>query len=58
MTPLGLSPFLKITMKRSSTFSTLALALLLGLLPPTALAGDGHDHGEAPAAAAGTALPR
>jgi hypothetical protein len=45
-------------MKLSSTFSTLALALLLGLLPATALAGPGHDHGEAPAAAAGTALPR
>ena len=42
----------------SSTFSALGLALLLGLLPPTALAGAGHDHGEAPAAAAGTALPR
>ena len=58
MTPLGLSPLLKITMKLSSTFSTLGLALLLGLLPATALAGPGHDHGEAPAAAAGTALPR
>ena len=45
-------------MKLSSAFSTLGLALLLGLLPPTALAGAGHDHGEAPAAAAGTALPR
>lgn len=47
-------------MKLSSAFSTLALllGLLLGVLPPTALAGPGHDHGEAPAAAAGTALPR
>lgn len=47
-------------MTLSSAFSTLGLALLLGLLSPTALAGDGHDHGEAPApaAAAGTALPR
>ena len=45
-------------MTLSSAFSTLGLALLLGLLPPTALAGAGHDHGEAPAAAAGTALPR
>jgi hypothetical protein len=58
MTPLGLSPLLKITMKLSSTFSTLGLALLLGLLPPTALAGPGHDHGEALVTAAGTALPR
>lgn len=56
MTPLGLSPLLKITMKLSSTFSTLGLALLLGLLPATALAGPGH--GESPAAATGTALPR
>ncbi|MCZ8217835.1 MAG: hypothetical protein O9337_00340 [Acidovorax sp.] len=47
-------------MKLFSTFSTLALllGLLLGVLPPTALAGPGHDHGEAPAAAAGAALPR
>lgn len=46
-------------MKLSSTFATLGLALLLGLLPPTALAGPGHDHGDAPAAAAaGMALPR
>ena len=56
MTPLGLSPLLKITMKLSSAFSTLGLALLLGLLPATALAGPGH--GESPAAATGTALPR
>src|SRR3989344_4248190 len=60
MTPSGHHHFLMITMKRSSTFPTLALllGLLLGLLPPTALAGPGHDHGEAPAAVAGTALPR
>ena len=60
MTPLGPSPLLLNTMTISSTFSTLGLALLLGLLPPIALAGPGHDHGEAPApaAAAGTALPR
>ena len=45
-------------MTLSSALSTLGLALLLGLLPPTALAGAGHDHGETPAAAAGTALPR
>ena len=52
MTPLRPSPLLLNTMKLSSAFSTLGLALLLGLLPPTALAGAGHDHGEAPAAAA------
>ncbi|MBV7455213.1 hypothetical protein KW843_12090 [Acidovorax sp. sif1233] len=38
--------------------SALALALVLGLAPSWALAGDGHDHGEAPAAAAGPAIPR
>lgn len=49
-----------ITMTISSAFSTqaLLLGLLLGVLPPTALAGPGHDHGEAPAAPAGAALPR
>lgn len=43
-----------------SLIPTLGLALLLGLLPPSVLAGDGHDHGEAPAPApaAGPALPR
>lgn len=60
--PWGIHHFLMITMKRSSTFSTLGRALLLGLslglIPPTALAGPGHDHGETPAAATGTALPR
>ncbi len=35
-----------------------ALAALLAMLSLTTQAGDGHDHGEAPAAAAGPALPR
>lgn len=41
-----------------SLFPTLGLALVLGLVPPAALADAGHDHGEAPAAAAGPAIPR
>ncbi len=44
-----------------SSFSTWALALVLGLapfMPLSALADDGHNHGEAPAAAAGPASPR
>lgn len=38
----------------------LSALLLLGTLglPLAALAGDGHDHGDAPAAQAGPALPR
>lgn len=46
-------------MQLLSLFSTLGLALVLGLLPPAVHADAGHDHGEAPAAAAaGLALPR
>ncbi|MDP3226598.1 MAG: hypothetical protein Q8N13_01310 [Acidovorax sp.] len=47
-----------------SSFSAGALALVLGLaafmpfVPMSALADDGHNHGEAPAAAAGPASPR
>lgn len=44
-------------MQLLSLFSTLGLALVLGLLPPAVHADAGHDHGEAPAAA-GLALPR
>ena len=47
-----------ITMQLLSLFSTLGLALVLGLLPAAVHADAGHDHGEAPAAAAGLALPR
>lgn len=39
-------------------FSVLGLTLVLGFAPSWALAGEGHDYGEAPAAAAGPALPR
>lgn len=44
-------------MQLLSLFSTLGLALVLGLLSPAVHADAGHDHGEAPAAA-GPALPR
>ena len=50
-----------ITMPLHSSFSTWALALVLGLapfMPVSALADDGHNHGEAPAAAAGPSSPR
>ncbi len=40
-----------------STAATL-LALILSLLSPLAMAGPGHDHGEAAPQAQGTALPR
>lgn len=45
-------------MQLPSLFPALGLAVLLGLAPSWTLAGDGHDHGEAPAAAGGPALPR
>jgi hypothetical protein len=35
-----------------------AVITLAALVTPTVLAGDGHDHGEAPAATGGTAAPR
>lgn len=37
---------------------TLLLAVLLGFQANTTWAGDGHDHGEAPVATSGPALPR
>ena len=45
-------------MQLLSLLSTLGLALVLGLVPPAVHADAGHDHGEAPAAAAGPAMPR
>lgn len=45
-------------MQLLSLLSTLGLALVLGLLPPAVHADAGHDHGEAPATAAGPAMPR
>lgn len=45
-------------MQLPSLFYALGLVLVLGLAPSWALADAGHDHGEAPAAAAGPAAPR
>jgi len=45
-------------MKSTSTLPALALVLLLAAEAFSAHADDGHDHGEAPATAAGPALPR
>ncbi len=46
-------------MQKNSSFTcALALVMVLGLAPLWAQAGEGHDHGEAPAAASGPALPR
>ena len=42
----------------SSLTAALGLALLLGGTPLAALADAGHDHGEAPAAPSGPAMPR
>ncbi|RIX46213.1 MAG: hypothetical protein D3M94_10960 [Rhodocyclales bacterium GT-UBC] len=39
-------------------FRPLGIALMLGALHQPALAGDGHDHGEAPATTTESALPR
>lgn len=50
-----------INMPLLSSFFAWALALVMGLvpfMPVSALADDGHNHGEAPAAAAGPASPR
>lgn len=43
---------------KSTTFAALAWAATLGMSAMPAIAGDGHDHGEAPASAAGPAAPR
>lgn len=45
-------------MTRIPNFKSLCLAMLLGMTSLTALAGEGHDHGEAPAVASGPAQPR
>ena len=45
-------------MTRISNFKSLCLAMMLGMASLMALAGEGHDHGEAPTAASGSALPR
>ena len=45
-------------MKATHTLAAWSLAAVLAGLAPHTLAGDGHDHGEAPATTAGPALPR
>jgi hypothetical protein len=45
-------------MKASLTLAAWSLAAVLAGVTPQALAGEGHDHGDAPAPAAGPALPR
>jgi hypothetical protein len=46
------------TMKLIHSTAAARMALLLTLLSPLAMAGPGHDHGEAAPQAQGTALPR
>jgi hypothetical protein len=55
-----LTPFKKSRTTMKLIFSTAAtlLALVLSLLSPLAMAGPGHDHGEAAPQAQGPALPR
>lgn len=45
-------------MKRLNALAACALAALLAGMTPQTLAGDGHDHGDAPAPVAGPTLPR
>jgi len=45
-------------MKASLTLAAWSLAAVLAGFTPLALAGEGHDHGDAPAPVAGPALPR
>ena len=49
--------FIAITMQRSAFFSALGLALAVCLMPLWVHAGEGHNHGEAPAAASPVLLP-
>ena len=45
-------------MRTTNTLATLGWAAWIALAAPLAWAGDGHDHGETPAATAGSASPR
>jgi len=45
-------------MRTTNTLATLGWAAWIALAAPLAWAGDGHDHGEAPASSAGPAAPR
>lgn len=46
------------TMNKLRLLTSLGIALMLGVIALGARAGDGHDHGDAPPAASGPALPR
>ncbi len=45
-------------MRTTNTLAALGWAAWIALAAPLAWAGDGHDHGEAPASSAGPASPR
>lgn len=45
-------------MKTAHTLAAWSIAAMLAGFAPQTLAGDGHDHGEAPAPSGGPALPR
>ena len=45
-------------MRTTNTLATLGWVAWIALAAPLAWAGDGHDHGEAPASSAGPAAPR
>ena len=45
-------------MRTTNALATLGWAAWIALAAPLASAGDGHDHGEAPASSAGPAAPR
>ena len=45
-------------MKTAHTLAAWSIAAVLAGFAPQTLAGDGHDHGEAPAPTAGATLPR
>lgn len=46
------------TMTSTAHLTTIGLALMLAIAASGARAGEGHDHDDAPAATAGSALPR
>ena len=45
-------------MRKTQSLAAIACAAWIAATAPIALAGDGHDHGDAPAASSGPALPR
>jgi len=45
-------------MRQTHSLAAIACAAWMAATAPIALAGDGHDHGDAPSASSGPALPR